>query len=165
MITHSRETYQPTSIMTIMRWDRGIFNGSGGLCGSWFDVWVHLIKSRSSATKNTRIWRLNGTNVSGTHGQCGNPLSSENHDFWGLLQKTYGPCHVPMFTCGTSMVVYGGTYMYLPFLPQHESGINPCMCLRTPSISLLEKNLLYSPVVVAFPLRINRNKRQTANPR
>ena len=25
MITHSRETYQPTSIM---RWDRGIFNGS-----------------------------------------------------------------------------------------------------------------------------------------
>ena len=26
MITHSRETYQPTSI--IMRWDRGIFNGS-----------------------------------------------------------------------------------------------------------------------------------------
>ena len=27
MITHSRETYQPTSIM---RWDRGIFNGSNG---------------------------------------------------------------------------------------------------------------------------------------
>ena len=27
MITHSRETYQPTSIM---RWDRGIFNGSIG---------------------------------------------------------------------------------------------------------------------------------------
>ena len=25
MITHGRETYQPTSIM---RWDRGIFNGS-----------------------------------------------------------------------------------------------------------------------------------------
>ena len=25
MITHSRETYQPTSTM---RWDRGIFNGS-----------------------------------------------------------------------------------------------------------------------------------------
>ena len=28
MITHSRETYQPTSIM---RWDRGIFNGSDDL--------------------------------------------------------------------------------------------------------------------------------------
>ena len=27
MITHSRETYQPTSIV---RWDRGIFNGSYG---------------------------------------------------------------------------------------------------------------------------------------
>jgi len=27
MITHNRETYQPTSIM---RWDRGIFNGSSG---------------------------------------------------------------------------------------------------------------------------------------
>ena len=27
IITHGRETYQPTSIM---RWDRGIFNGSHG---------------------------------------------------------------------------------------------------------------------------------------
>jgi len=32
MITHSRETYQPTSIM---RWDRGIFNGSTGW---WFQT-------------------------------------------------------------------------------------------------------------------------------
>ena len=37
MITHSRETYQPTSIM---RWDRGIFNGS------------------HAATKTLHCWRL-----------------------------------------------------------------------------------------------------------
>ena len=40
MITHSRETYQPTSIM---RWDRGIFNGS--------HKEVHLLGASSSSSR------------------------------------------------------------------------------------------------------------------
>ena len=36
MIAHSRETYQPTSIM---RWDRGIFNGSDDLTVTSLDQW------------------------------------------------------------------------------------------------------------------------------
>ena len=64
MITHGRETYQPTSIM---RWDRGIFNGSGEwnlmpfthlytidvpnsskfpLVGWWIEVWRKPFNNR-----------------------------------------------------------------------------------------------------------------------
>ena len=39
-LTHNRETYQPTSIM---RWDRGIFNGSR-VVGSWgFMIWTAMV--------------------------------------------------------------------------------------------------------------------------
>ena len=49
-ITHSRETYQPTSIM---RWDRGIFNGSDDLRWLW-DVW--MFASDCTCSKSCYIW-------------------------------------------------------------------------------------------------------------
>ena len=52
MITHGRETYQPTSIM---RWDRGIFNGSFEQCSKPLLVDDYPLVNKQFANLNMAI--------------------------------------------------------------------------------------------------------------
>ena len=98
MIAHSRETYQPTSIM---RWDRGIFNGSFG------DTWrvpPQLIYHGLLAGINTLLK---------SNGLTGTPMLLELHklDFmcaiWCHLPSIYlySTIHLPIFSLSRNILM------------------------------------------------------------
>ena len=70
MITHSRETYQPTSIM---RWDRGIFNGSIGIS---LQIW--MVDSKHSDAFDIPKWS-----------------GEESSEHFAVPQSSIGLTHVP----------------------------------------------------------------------